>query len=208
MTRQLCKRLVLGIGIVVLVACQQNASQAPTAPSSPPAAQAPSPLSSPPRQNPPTSAAAPDRSLAFISLDVNKFSMEAIQANKKRVEANPADAEALMQLGHANYMIQRFPSAKDYYERAVRANGTLLDARLGLINCYAVLGRLDDALREVNALLAIEPAHPQALYNQGLLLLYGKQDRAGAKRAWDRLISSHPGSELSRYASAQLDRMT
>ena len=115
--------MMMCLGLMVFAACDRNAT--PT-----PAGQAPQAAAQPPREAPPPPPAASteDRSLAFFPLDVNKFSMEAIQANKQRVQANPADAEALMQLGHANYMIQRFPTAKDYYEQAVRANGKLADA--------------------------------------------------------------------------------
>ncbi|MEW6325502.1 MAG: tetratricopeptide repeat protein [Nitrospirota bacterium] len=186
---------------VTLAGCQQNTSSAPS-PAVPPQAAAPAP---PPQQPAPPAAA--DRSLAFIRLDPANFSMEAIQANKKRVEADPADAVALTQLGHANYMIQRVPTANEYYGRAVRADGKLVEARLGLSNTYAMMGQLDDAMRELDQLLALDRTHPEALYNRGLLLWYGKQDREGARRAWEQLVSSHPTSELARYASAQLAQL-
>lgn len=210
------RRRLGGLGCMALmvlaaVGCQQNASSPSTStasrPASPPAAQAPAapPMpSQPPREE--------DYSLAFISLDVGKFSMEAIQSNKKSIPQDPKDdkpqhAEALMQLGNANYMIQRYPTAKDYYARAVHANGKLLDARLGLINCYALMGQVDDALKEIKALLAIDQKHPEALYNQGMLLLYGKQDRAGAKQAWERLVSAHPENEWAQHAAERLHRL-
>jgi tetratricopeptide (TPR) repeat protein len=195
--------MMVCFGLMVFAACDRNATPTPAGQASQTAA--PPPHEAPP---PPPAASTEDRSLAFFPLDVNKFSMEAIQANKQRVQANPADGEALMQLGHANYMIQRFPTAKDYYEQAVRANGKLTEARLGLSNCYALLGQIDDALHALDGLLAIDRTHPEALYNQGVLLLYGKQDRDGAKRAWERLIASHAKSELSRRASAQLGRLS
>ncbi len=205
MDQRCCMRFIGWMGMVmILAACERNASPPPPSAPPPPAAASPAP---PPRQNPPASGA-DDRSLAFINLDVSKFGMEAIQANKKRAEANPKDGEALMQLGHANYMIQRVPTAKDYYEQAVRADGKLLEARLGLSNTYALMDQLDEALRELDRLLAIDRTHPEALYNRGLLLLYGKQDRVGAKQAWEQLVASHPGSGLGQRASAQLARLS
>jgi tetratricopeptide (TPR) repeat protein len=194
---------LLCFGLLAL-GCQQNSSQSPTPPAASSSNQpssstaAPPPAPQPPRE---------DRSLAFVDLDVGKFSMEAIQANKQRVEQNPDDAQALVQLGHANYMIQRIPTAKDYYERAVHANGSLVEARLGLSNCYALMNQLDEALRELQVLLETEQNQPIALYNQGLLMLYGKQDRAGAERAWERLVQHHPGDVLAQRASAQLGQL-
>jgi tetratricopeptide (TPR) repeat protein len=207
----------LGLAVVIVLTvfmaagCQQNASSPSMSAASHPAAEPPAsqaPAAPPPSQE----SLEQDFSLAFIQLNPGTFSMEAIQANKKSIPADPKDdkpqnAEALTQLGHANYMIQRYPTAKDYYARAVHANGRLLEARLGLANCYALMGQVDDSLREVKALLAIDHKNPEALYNQGMLLLYGKQDRAGAKQAWEQLVSAHPDNEWAGYASQRLHRL-
>jgi tetratricopeptide (TPR) repeat protein len=215
---QTCRtsRYIQWLGLVVAIVftaagCQQNASSPSMSAAShqtaaPPASQAPT--APPPSQE----SLEQDYSLAFIPLDAGKFSMESIQSNKKSIPADPKDdkpqhAEALTQLGHANYMIQRYPTAKDYYARAVHANGRLLEARLGLANCEALMGQVDDSLREVQALLAIDQNNPEALYNQGMLLFYGKQDRAGAKQAWQQLVSAHPDNEWARYASQRLRRL-
>ena len=199
--------------LILLAGCQQNASSPPTpAAPHPPAAQS---APQAPAEPPPVSSQdslEQDFSLAFVPLKVGKFSMEAIQSTKKSIPADPKDdkpehAEALTQLGHANYMIQRYPTAKDYYARAVHANGQLVVARLGLANCYALMGQVDDSLREVKAILAVDPKQPEALYNQGMLLLYAKQDRVGAKQAWERLVSAHPESEWAGYATQRLRRL-
>ena len=192
--------------LLALPACQRSSAPpaAPPPPAPPPQAAAPPPPPQPPAE---------DRSLAFLPLDVNKFTMESIQANKKSIPDNPKDdkpqhAEALTQLGHANYMIQQFPKARDYYARAVHANGKALEARLGLSNCDALLGQIDEAIAQIDALLAVDKNYPEALYNQGLLRLYGKQDKAGARKAWEQLVASHPDSEWARRASAQLGRLS
>lgn len=200
--------------LIVLMAagCQQNASPPPPSEAPrPPAGQAAAPPSAP-EPMPSQEALDQDFSLAFIQLDVGKFTMESIQTNKKAIPDNarddkPQHAAPLTQLGHANYMIQRYPTAKDYYARAVHADGHAMEARLGLVNCYALMGQVDDAIREVKALLAVDPQQPEALYNEGMLLLYGKQDRAGAKQAWERLVGAHPDNEWARYASMRLHRL-
>jgi tetratricopeptide (TPR) repeat protein len=146
-------------------------------------------------------------SLAFVPLDAGIFSMEANQSNKQRVAANPNDAGALVQLGHADLLIQHYPAAKDFYERALRADGKSLEARLGLSNCYALMGQVDEALSELTALLQVDQNAPEALYNKGLLLLLSKHDHDGAKQAWERLISVHPENEWARHASMWLRRL-
>jgi len=201
------------IVLMMAAGCQQNASSPSMSAASRPPVEQPAPqapVAQPPQ--PGQESSEQDYSLAFIQLNPGSFSMESIQSNKKSIPADPKDdkpqhAEALTQLGHANYMIQRYPTAKDYYARAVHANGKLVEARLGLANCYALMGQVDDSLREVKALLAIDQKNPEALYNQGMLLLYGKQDRAGARQAWEQLVSAHPDNEWARSASERLHRL-
>jgi len=212
------KRWVQRLGplvLIILVAagCQEKDAAAPT----PPTPQSPAGQSTPIAPAGQSSMPSPealdqDYSLAFIQLNPGTFSMEAIQANKKSIPQNPKDdkpanAAALTQLGHANFMIQRYPTAKDFYARAVHADGHAMEARLGLVNCYALMGQVDDAIREVNALLVVDPNSVEGLYNQGMLLFYGKQDRAGAKQAWERLVSAHPDNEWAHYASVRLRRL-
>ncbi|HUJ80198.1 MAG TPA: tetratricopeptide repeat protein [Nitrospiria bacterium] len=203
-------QLVGMVLVLVATGCQQHSSSSSMSAESHPTAGQQT-VQAPPSQ-PSQESPEQDYSLAFIQLNPGSFSMEAIQANKKSIPADPKDdkpqhAEALTQLGHANYMIQRYPTAKDYYARAVHADGKSVEARLGLANCYALMGQVNDSLREVKALLAIDRQNPEALYNEGMLLLYGKQDRTGAKQAWEQLVAAHPDNEWSRYASQRLSRM-
>ena len=200
-------RSVMALMVVGLLGagCQQGSSSTPSS-SSAQSSSAPTAPSPPPQRTPPPPPQ-DDRSLAFFPLNPADFSMQAIQENKTRVEENPEDANAFIQLGHANYMISRWPTAKDYYEKAVHIDGSLVEARVGLSNCLALMGQLDPALRELSAILSVDEGQPIALYNQGLLLMFGKNDQVGAKQAWEALVSRHPTGDLSMLASSRLSRL-
>ena len=197
------RTLCLAITVALLAGCQRNSQQsaAPVAPA--PQAAAPAPQSLPPP--PPEPPRGP--SLAMVPLDQRDFTMEAIQAAKKRVEQNPKDAEALEFLGNGNVMIQRLDKAQEYYQKALEADPKRATTRLGLANVLVMLNKPDAALDELNRLLKAEKDYPPALFNLGLIRLNSKGDPAGAKTAWTQLVTAHPENELAKEAKVQLDTM-
>jgi tetratricopeptide (TPR) repeat protein len=193
---------ITGIAILlgsILLSCEQNTGTQPQALPPQQAVQPAQPAPPPPRAQAP--------SLAIAQLNPNDFSMQAIQANKKRIEEKPDDAKALAELGHANFMIQRYEAARDYYERAVKADPKQLAAQLNLSNCYVFLGDQDKALKQLGEMLNLERDNPEALYNQGLILLHGKKDTAGAKGAWSHLIEMHPTHQLAIQIRDEVARL-
>lgn len=178
--------------------CSQNSSPTPPQSQPPPVAQ-----SAP--QTMPQAEPARTPSLALVQLDQRDFTMEAIQGYKKRVEENAKDAEALEALGNGNFMIQRMEKAKEYYEQSLAAEPKRATARLSLSNVLVFLRQPDDAIGQLDILLKDHKDNPEGLFNLGLIRLYSKQDSAGAKGAWDRLISVHPNHELAGEAKRQLD---
>jgi len=118
--------------------------------------------------------------------------MEQIQEYRQRLDKNPKDLEALVSLGNANYDIQRFDKAAEYYERALVLDSKNLHVRTDLATCYRNTGKVDQAVKELRQVLAIEPKHENALYNLGSVLLNDKKDVKGALKAWDTLVSKDP----------------
>ncbi|HEY4486069.1 MAG TPA: tetratricopeptide repeat protein [Nitrospiria bacterium] len=145
--------------------------------------------------------------LYMVPLNPGEFSMESIQANKKKVEKEPNNVEALIQLGDANFMIQRFEKSQEFYERALKADPRQVNARIGLSNTYLFLQRTDDSIRQLDKLLEVQKDYPEALFNKGLILLKSKGDAAGAKKAWNRLIETHPDHSMARDVKAEMGRM-
>ncbi len=118
--------------------------------------------------------------------------MEQINQYKQRLEANPKDVEALIALGNANFDIQRFDKATELYLRALEIEPKNVLVRTDLASCYRNMGDVEQAFKELNQVLSIDPKHENALYNLGVLLLNDKQDPKGAAAAWERLIAAHP----------------
>lgn len=183
----------------VLGGCYQNSSS-PSSESSTPATQAEPPgVSSPPPQ--------PQLSLYIVPFDQSKFSMEKIQADKKKIGQDPDDVQALISLADANFMIQRFDQSREYYERALKSDPKNINARLSLSNCFIFMQKPDEAIQQLDQLLTMQKDYPEALYNKGLILLQSKGDPGGAKQVWTQLVSTHPDHQLAQDVKVELGRL-
>ena len=189
--------LLLFIVSLIPAGCSQSQEPLPaqTAPVNSPPPQADQPRT--PQRQP--------LSLFMVPLNPNGFSMQAIQDNKKRIEEKPADVQALVSLADANFMIQRFEVAQDYYERALKVDPKQINARLSLSNCYIFLQKPDQAIQQLDDLLEISKDYPEALFNKGLVLQKSMQDTAGAKQVWTQLVNAHPEHHLAKQVKSELN---
>jgi tetratricopeptide (TPR) repeat protein len=183
-----------------LAGCNQNSSSPSSGPSytTPPAAQ---------QDTPPPAAQPQSLSLYIVPFDQSKFSMEQIQADKKKIEQDPNDARALVSLADANFMIQRFEKSEEYYERALKSDPKNINARLSLSNCYIFMQKPDEAIHQLDQILSMQKDYPEALYNKGLILLQSKRDPGGAKQVWTQLVSAHADHELAQQVKGELGRL-
>ncbi|MBI3609893.1 MAG: tetratricopeptide repeat protein [Nitrospirae bacterium] len=194
---------------VLLIGCTQNSPPAPSAPANTPPPQA-EPLAMPQAVSPMTPPEPPQPqqlSLYMVQQNPGGFSMESIQASKKKIEKEPNDVPSLISLGDANFMIQRFEASQGYYERALKADPKNINARLSLSNCLIFMQKPDEAIKQLDQILAIQKNSPEALYNKGLILLQSKGNAAGAKQAWTRLTQSHPEHPLTQQVKGELAKL-
>lgn len=153
----------------------------PSSPSAPPA--------HPPRTAPP--ATPPHTAPAAAPF------MQRLAEYKERLEKNPKDIEAMIFLANANFDIQRFEKAKEFYLRALEVDPHNNYVRTDLASSYRNLGDTDTALQELNKVLKSDPNHEVALYNLGVILLNDKEDRQKAAAAWERLVQIKPNDPLA-----------
>ncbi|MBI4462898.1 MAG: tetratricopeptide repeat protein [Acidobacteria bacterium] len=129
-----------------------------------------------------------------------------IVALRQQAEQNPEDAGAALRLAEFLFEIGRCQEAIPWYERALAREPKNLDARVALASCLADTNQPDAAIEQLNAVLALKPNEPHALYHLALTLLRGKQDRAGAERVRQQLRQVNPNfpglEELDRLLGA------
>ena len=150
---------------------------------------------------PPPSSASPHGSGAPVPF------MQKLAEYKGRLEKNPKDIEALIFMGNANYDIQRFEKAKEFYARALEVDPNNTHVRTDLASAYRSLGDADHALEELNKVLKADPNHEVALYNSGIIYLSDKNDPEKATAAWEKLIQLKPNDPLSQELKKQISEL-
>lgn len=182
-----------------LIGCQKKERVAESVGSVSPAPP-PAPTAAPEGAVPPASPAAesPHGSGAPVPF------MQKLAEYKTRLEKNPKDIEALVFMGNANYDIQRFEKAKEFYTRALEVDPNNTHVRTDLASSYRSLGETDRALEELGKVLKADPNHEVALYNSGIIYLNDKNDPERARIAWEKLVALKPNDPLSQELKKQI----
>jgi cytochrome c-type biogenesis protein CcmH/NrfG len=150
--------------------------------------EAPSPTEAPP---PAASSGAPEGAQVIRDPALVK-AMDDIVQYRMRVEKDPKDTEAMAALGNANLALKRFDHAKDWYERALKVDPNRIETRMDLAIALRFMGKPDDAISELDRVLAKDPKNAGALYNLGVILLEDKHDQQKAIAKWEALMKAHP----------------
>lgn len=115
-----------------------------------------------------------------------------IQAYHDIIARDPANATAQIALANLLYDAGRYGQAIGHYQRALELDPKNVNVSTDLGTALWYTGRADDALAQFDRSLAIQPDHAQTLFNIGIVKRDGKNDRAGAIAAWERLLAKHP----------------
>ncbi len=97
--------------------------------------------------------------------------MEKLGDLKERVEKDPQDTDALKELGHMYYDIQRADQAIEYYERylAIIPDDALVHTDIGAM--YFQKGDMGHASEHFTTAMSLDPALPEPVFNYALVFL-------------------------------------
>ena len=115
-----------------------------------------------------------------------------LQAYRNILASDPKNAGAATMLGNKLYDAGQYVEAIAYYQRAFALDPKNVNLSTDLGTALWYTGRADEALAQFQRSLAIDPAHPQTLFNQGIVRLEGKQDALGAVESWQTLLTRNP----------------
>lgn len=108
------------------------------------------------------------------------------------VNKDPNDFVSLVKLGDIYYDGQQYPSAIQYYEKALAIHPDNPDVRTDMGTAYWYTGNADKAIAEMETSLKYQAGHPQSLFNLGWVRWQGKGDAKGAVDAWEKLLKTNP----------------
>ena len=130
-----------------------------------------------------------------------------VNALKSIAEKEPANAKSRIDLGNLYFDAERYDDAIMWYEQAVKLspNDPNLSTDLGV--CYYYTNQPDKALARFDASLKVDPKHVKTLLNLGIVLAFGKQDLAGATKAWEQVIAIDPNGPEGQAAKRALETL-
>jgi cytochrome c-type biogenesis protein CcmH/NrfG len=129
----------------------------------------------------------------------------------EKLKADPNNPELLANLGNIYYDTQQYPTAIDFYKRALKAQPSNAGVRTDMATAYWYSGNADGAIAEFNKALTYEPNSANALFNLGIVKWQGKMDVEGAVAAWQKLLATNPtyeGKEKVQQLIAQAKKHT
>ncbi len=113
----------------------------------------------------------------------------------EKLKADPTNAGLLENIGNIYYDAQQFPTAVDYYQRALKLEPTNTNVRTDMATAYWYTGNADAAIAEFQKSLSYEPNKANTLFNLGFVEWQGKMDIDKAIAAWQRLLDTNPHYE-------------
>jgi len=113
----------------------------------------------------------------------------------EKLKADPANADLLASIGNIYYDAQQYPTAIDYYQRALKVQPSNTGIRTDMATAYWYTGNADTAIAEFQKSLSYEPNKANTLFNLGIVEWQGKMDIDKATAAWQKLLDTNPNYE-------------
>src|SRR5262245_58851412 len=153
----------------------------------------------------PAAQAAPAQQQASSAQQPAPIDPERVKALEGVAAQNPNDAQPRVQLGNIFFDGEQYAQAITWYEQALKItpNDTNVSTDLGV--AYYYTNQPDRALAQFDQSLRIDPKHVKTLLNVGIVRAFGKQDFAGAGRAWQQVVDLAPDSPEGQAAKKGLE---
>ncbi len=110
----------------------------------------------------------------------------------EKLKADPSNAGLLADIGNLYYDAHVFPTAIDYYQRALKSEPANTGVRTDLGTAYWFSGDADSAIAEFQKSLSYEPNKANTLFNLGIVEWQGKMDIDKAVATWQKLLDTNP----------------
>jgi tetratricopeptide (TPR) repeat protein len=134
--------------------------------------------------------------------------LQQIAALEQQAKAQPTNAAPRTELGDRYSDAQRPELAIPWYEASLKLNPKDINVSTDLAKCYYETDQADKALAQIDHSLSIDPRHSTTLLNQGVIRAFGKQDLAGARESWQKVIDYAPNTPDAARAKQGLEALT
>lgn len=128
-----------------------------------------------------------------------------VSALQDQAAKNPKDVSPRVQLGNIFFDGEQYPQAITWYEQALVLTPGDVNVSTDLGVAYYYTNQPDRALAQFDRSLAIDSKHIKTLLNIGIVRAFGKQDLAGAGKAWQQVVDLAPNSPEGMAAKKGLE---
>jgi len=157
------------------------------------------------RQSAPIAQAAPAAAAAPSAAQPAPLDPARVQALQAAAEKDAKDVQSRVQLGNLFFDAEQYPQAIAWYEQAIALNPADPNVSTDLGVAYYYTNQSDRALTQFDRSLATDPKHIKTLLNVGIVRAFGKNDLAGAAKAWEAVVAISPDSPEGQAAKKGLE---
>ena len=130
-----------------------------------------------------------------------------VTALKAVAERQPTNAQPRADLANLYFDAERYDDAITWYVAALKLAPNDVNVSTDLGVCYYYMNQPDKALEQFDRSLKLNPKHAKTLLNVGIVQAFGKQNLAGATKAWQQVIALDPNSPEGQAAKRALDTL-
>lgn len=131
----------------------------------------------------------------------------ALKELKEILRNEPNNLPALVTIGNYYFDRKQYSKAITYYQKALdiqpENNNVRTDMAIALFN----LGRVDDALNQLEIAIKNDPKHALAHFNRAIILWQGKGNLKEAKKEFENYLKLEPQGKLSQEAKAAIEKI-
>jgi tetratricopeptide (TPR) repeat protein len=117
------------------------------------------------------------------------------------IKSDPKNVGAHVQLANTYFDAERYPGCDQVVRGGAQARSEKPRCEHRSGRQLLLLGRTDEALKQFENSLKLNPKHAKTLFNKGIVLAFGKRDLQGATEAWQQVVQLAPGTPKRRPPS-------
>ena len=122
------------------------------------------------------------------------YATEIFELERRTVE-KPDDVEAWTHLGHLYFDSSNYDKAILAYNKSLEFKPDNADVWTDLGVMYRRSGHPEEAITAFDRAIEIDPHHETSLFNKGIVLMHDLNDKEGAIKAWEKLVSINPNAQ-------------
>ena len=134
----------------------------------------------------------PVQQVGPIPTQSDAANMDFIAELEKQAKDNSKSAVAWTRLGNAYFDTDRYREAIEAYSKSLEQNPNDPDVLTDVGVMYRRIDAPEEAVRNFERAMQIDPTHEMSRFNKGIVLFYDLREKQGAIDAWEELAKINP----------------